>query len=169
MAHGERGTRIGFGGRVPVAMPRSLPWLPWIISQYFTFTDDFTINNIHFSEISCHVYRCVTELTSPTVSGHMGVLWLSYPVNKWSVRKSYWHKIGTKNLQQLKTAGYLFFSSERLRLNSDRLSCYKFAVKQLDKKFWRLHLVRNQVSPTQNAAPKRCGGAKSPHCFCIYI
>ena len=102
-------------------------------------------------------------------SGHMGVLWLSYPVNKWSVRKSYWHKIGTKNLQQLKTAGYLFFSSERLRLNSDRLSCYKFAVKQLDKKFWRLHLVRNQVSPTQNAAPKRCGGAKSPHCFCIYI
>ena len=45
-------------------------------------------------------------------SGHMGVLWLSYPVNKWSVRKSYWHKIGTKNLQQLKTAGYLFLSSE---------------------------------------------------------
>lgn len=49
-------------------------------------------------------------LTSPTVSGHMGVLWLSYPVKKWAVRKSYWHKIGTKNLQQPRT---IYFSVQK--------------------------------------------------------
>jgi hypothetical protein len=75
-----------------------------------------------------------------------------------SINSYIFSKIGTKNLQQPRTT--------YLSVQKDGLTATE---KQLDKKFLRLHLVRNQVSMTQNAAPKRCRGAKSRHFYYIYI